>query len=329
MNHPDFYKRLGPFTLNQIALFLKAELQSEDDSFLIYDFNSIEKSKISDICFLNDNYVFQKENKTEAKTFIVSKNNKFSFEKNKNILRVNNLHLAVAQLSNFFYTFHDIDYINSLNPPIFKGSSNYLDKTAVISNGVIIGDNANIMSGVHVGHNCIIGKNVTIENNSIISNSIIGDNVTIGRNCSIGQAGFGFAINIKENKNIFHKGRVILQDNVQIGSNCCIDRGSMNDTVIGENTYFDNLCHVAHNVVIGSNCIFAACTGIAGSSKIGDFVLTGGQVGIAGHIKIGNKVQIAAKSGVFNDINDGEKIMGSPAINKFKYIKNYKKNYGK
>ena len=163
----------------------------------------------------------------------------------------------------------------------------------------------------------------------MITNSIIGDDVKIGRNCSIGQPGFGFALNNPANENIFHKGRVIIQNNVQIGSNCCIDRGSFRDTIIGENTYMDNLCHIAHNVVIGNNCVFAGCLGIAGSATIGNSVFTGGQVGIAGHVKIGDRVKIAAQSGVFNDVDDDENLMGSPAINKFKYIKNFKKIYGK
>ena len=132
-----------------------------------------------------------------------------------------------------------------------------------------------------------------------------------------------------KNINIYHIGRVLLQSNVSIGSGCTIDRGSFSDTVIGENTYLDNLCHVAHNVEIGNNSAFAAMTGIAGSAKIGNNVLTGGQAGIAGHIKIGNNVHIAAKSGVFQSIDDGETVMGNPAINKYKFIKNYKKIYGK
>ena len=70
-------------------------------------------------------------------------------------------------------------------------------------------------------------------------------------------------------------------------------------------------------------------TGIAGSAKIGNGVLTGGQAGIAGHITIGNNVQIAAKSGVFQNIDDSEVVMGNPAVNKYKFIKNYKKIYGK
>ena len=70
-------------------------------------------------------------------------------------------------------------------------------------------------------------------------------------------------------------------------------------------------------------------TGIAGSAKIGNNVLTGGQAGIAGHIKIGDNVHIAAKSGVFQSVDDGEHVMGNPAVNKFKFIKNYKRLYGK
>ena len=70
-------------------------------------------------------------------------------------------------------------------------------------------------------------------------------------------------------------------------------------------------------------------TGIAGSAKIGNNVLTGGQVGIAGHISIGNNVQIAAKSGVFDSLDDGISVMGNPAINKYSFIKKYKKMYGK
>ena len=115
----------------------------------------------------------------------------------------------------------------------------------------------------------------------------------------------------------------MLQSKVSIGSGCTIDRGSFSDTVIGENTYLDNLCHVAHNVEIGNNSAFAAMTGIAGSAKIGNHVLTGGQV------KIENNVHIAAKSGVFQSIDDGETVMGNPAVNKYKFIKNYKKIYGK
>ena len=119
-----------------------------------------------------------------------------------------------------------------------------------------------------------------------------------------------------------------MQSNVSIGANCCIDRGSFGDTIIGENTYFDNLCHIAHNVVVGNNCVFAAMAGIAGSTKIGNSVMAGGQVGISGHLSVGDNVQIAAKSAVLKNIEDNCSVMGNPAIDKYKYIRKYKKLYG-
>ena len=157
----------------------------------------------------------------------------------------------------------------------------------------------------------------------------MGDSIVIQDNCKIGQKGFGFIPNQIKNFKFPHIGYVMIDNNVEIASGCTIDRGSVDVTKIGENTYLDNLCHVAHNVEIGNNSAFAAMTGIAGSAKIGNYVLTGGQAGIAGHIKIGNNVHIAAKSGVFQSIDDGETVMGNPAVNKYKFIKNYKKLYGK
>ena len=328
MNNPEFHRNLGPFSLRQIANHLNAELKCNDENFLIYDFNAVENAKVADITFLNDNFNYNIDD-IAVKTFIISKNNKKIIDNEKNTLSVDNIHLSVAKLSNFFFALNDKNFIKSLKIPNLKNSCNFLDDTAVVSNGTILGKNVTINSGVYIGHNCSFGDNVTIENNTVITNSIIGDNVKIGRNCSIGQPGFGFALNNPTNENIFHKGRVIIQNNVQIGSNCCIDRGSFRDTIIGENTYMDNLCHIAHNVVIGNNCVFAGCLGIAGSAIIGNSVFTGGQVGIAGHVKIGDRVKIAAQSGVFNDVDDDENLMGSPAINKFKYIKNFKKIYGR
>ena len=54
---------------------------------------------------------------------------------------------------------------------------------------------------------------------------------------------------------------------------------SVDDTVIGENTYLDNQVHVGHNVKIGSNCMIAGQVGFAGSSTIGNNVSIGGQAG--------------------------------------------------
>ncbi len=247
-----------------------------------------------------------------------------SFEK---LILVDNVHEAVAKLSGLFY--RDILNIDepNLNPIKIDKNCNISDR-ATIKKGSVIGINSNIKDGAVIGYNCRLGSNVLVEENVVITNSIIGDNVRIGRNSSIGQEGFGFSLNKNSNHKIYHYGRVILQSNVSIGANCCIDRGSFGDTIIGENSYFDNLCHIAHNVVVGNNCIFAAMAGIAGSSIIGNSVMAGGQVGISGHLTVGNNVQIAAKSAVLKNVEDNCSIMGNPAIDKYKYIRKYKKFYG-
>ncbi len=144
-------------------------------------------------------------------------------------------------------------------------------------------------------------------------------------NCKIGQKGFGF-IPIKNNNFKFpHIGRVIISDNVEIASSCTIDRGSVDDTVIGKNTYLDNQVHIAHNVKIGSNCMIAGQVGFAGSAVIGNNVSIGGQAGISGHLKIGNNVRIGGGSGVVKDIDDNQVVMGYPAVPLKEFLKNSKK----
>ena len=160
----------------------------------------------------------------------------------------------------------------------------------------------------------------------ILKNSILGNDVVIQDNSKIGQKGFGF-IPVK-NKNIKfpHIGKVIIEDNVEIGSGCTIDRGSVDDTQIGKNTYLDNQVHIAHNVKIGSNCMIAGQVGFAGSSQLGNNVSIGGQAGVSGHLKIGNNVKIGGGSGVVKDIEDNQIIMGYPAVQLRDFIKNSKKN---
>ena len=119
-----------------------------------------------------------------------------------------------------------------------------------------------------------------------------------------------------KNKNLKfpHIGKVIIENDVELATSCSIDRGSVDDTVIGNNTYLDNQVHIAHNGKIGSNCMIAGQVGFAGSSVIGNNVSIGGQAGISGHLKIGNNVKIGGGSGVIKNIEDNQIVMGYPAV---------------
>ena len=149
----------------------------------------------------------------------------------------------------------------------------------------------------------------------------MGDNVVIQDNCKIGQKGFGFIPMKDKNLKFPHIGKVVINDNVEIASGCTIDRGSVDDTVIGKNSYLDNQVHIAHNVTIGSNCMIAGQVGFAGSSKIGNNVSIGGQAGISGHLRIGNNVKIGGGSGIVKDIEENQVVMGYPAVSLKEFLK--------
>ncbi|MXN45894.1 UDP-3-O-(3-hydroxymyristoyl)glucosamine N-acyltransferase [Shinella kummerowiae] len=189
-----------------------------------------------------------------------------------------------------------------------------VEPMAVIGKGAEIGEGTRIGPGAIIGAGVRIGRNCSIAAGATVQYALIGNDVIIHPGARIGQDGFGYAPGLKPGMiKIVQIGRVIIQDNVEIGANTTIDRGTMDDTVIGEGTKIDNQVQVGHNVRIGRHCGIVSKVGIAGSTRIGDGVMIGGASGINGHITIGDGVQIAAMSGVVADIPPGEKYGGVPA----------------
>ena len=130
----------------------------------------------------------------------------------------------------------------------------------------------------------------------------------------IGLDGFGFMVINGKHQRIPQVGRVIIGNDVEIGANSCIDRGALDDTVIGDGCRIDNLVQVAHNDKLGRGCVIVAQTGIAGSCTFGDYVVCGGQSGFADHLNIGSGAQIGAQSGLMRDVEPGAIVMGYPAV---------------
>ncbi|MBP1849950.1 UDP-3-O-[3-hydroxymyristoyl] glucosamine N-acyltransferase [Rhizobium halophytocola] len=188
-----------------------------------------------------------------------------------------------------------------------------VDPNAVIGADVEIGTGSRIGAGSVIGRGVRIGRNTTIATGCSIQSALIGDAVIIFDGARIGQDGFGYAPGPRGMLKIVQVGRVIIQDRVEIGANSTIDRGTMDDTVIGEGTKIDNLVQIAHNVRIGRHCGIVAQVGIAGSTVIGDGVMIGGASGINGHITIADGAQVAAMSGVMASLGPGEKVAGVPA----------------
>ena len=239
---------------------------------------------------------------------------------------VKNVLFDLAKILKKVYPEADIDYPDfSLRTPKNKYKYVKFGNNVLIGKNVKIGKNSTIGANSIIEHDVVLGENCTIGSQVVLKNSILGKNIVIQDGCKIGLKGFGF-IPLKDNNFKFpHIGRVIIHDNVEIASGCTIDRGSVDDTEIGKNTYLDNQVHLAHNVKIGSNCMIAGQVGFAGSSTVGNNVSIGGQAGISGHLNIGNNVKIGGGSGVIKDIEDNQIVMGYPAISFKDFIKNWRK----
>jgi UDP-3-O-[3-hydroxymyristoyl] glucosamine N-acyltransferase len=106
---------------------------------------------------------------------------------------------------------------------------------------------------------------------------------------------------------------VLIENDVEIGANTTVDRGAMEDTIIGAGSRVDNLVQIAHNVRIGRACVIVAQVGISGSTVLEDQVVLAGQVGVAGHIRIGTGSRIGAQAGVMADVPPRSDLVGAPA----------------
>lgn len=184
---------------------------------------------------------------------------------------------------------------------------------AVLSPGCMIGAGAVIAPLAVIGPGCAIGRGSVIGPQASVQCALIGDDVTIGPGAVIGERGFGVAGDAGGLIDMPHLGRVILQDRVSIGAGTTVDRGMLDDTVIGEDSKIDNLCQIAHNVRIGRRVVVAAFGGISGSTVIEDGARLGGRVGVADHRHIGEKSELAAGSAVMHDVPAGEMWGGYPA----------------
>ena len=318
----SFYHTNLNISIADVARICNLNNINLDDKFKLGSFVRPNVADFDDLTFFSSN----KYSSASNAKYIITSNKLSNYTDDKKINLISqNLEIDIAKISNLFYRLKTKVEISKLDKNKVGNNSN-ISKDSIIDKDVSIGDNFSIDHFSSIDHSCSIGNNVKIGKNVSICNAIIGDNVSIGDGTKIGQPGFGFSYDTENVPfKIFHIGRVILQNDVQISACCTIDRGSFNDTVIGEKTYIDNLVHIAHNVVIGNNCVIAGQCGFAGSANIGNFVQIGGQTGIGGHISISDYVKIAAKSGVIRDIGKGETVMGYPAVSINKYLKNYKK----
>ena len=317
MSKNIFFKRKGPFKIQEL---FKGQ---DSKSLKITDIKTLDNATKSEISFFDSIKYKDIALTTKAGFCITTDKLKMYLPTACTKIVVKSVLFEVAKVANKFYPESDIDYPDKtlLKPKLSKYPKVKFGNNVLVGKNVRIGKSSIVGSNTIIEHDVIIGSNCVIGSQVMIKNSIIGDQVVIQDGCKIGLKGFGFIPLKGKNFRFPHVGKVILKDNVELGASCTIDRGSVGDTIIGENTFLDNQVHMAHNVKLGKNCMIAGQVGFAGSSILGDNVSIGGQAGISGHLKIGNNVKIGGGSGVVKDIEDNSVVMGYPAVPLKEFLK--------
>ena len=180
-----------------------------------------------------------------------------------------------------------------------------IEAGAVVGPGAVIGRRSFIGSNAVVGAGCRIG-----DDTRLMAGSVLYERVRIGRRCLIhsgaviGADGFGIA---REPTGAWTRvpqlGTVVIGDDVEVGANTTIDRGAIEDTVIGDGVKLDNQIQLGHNVVIGSHTAIAGMAGVAGSACIGARCIIGGAANINGHITVADDVVISGNAQVTHSID--------------------------
>ncbi|MDD3236555.1 MAG: UDP-3-O-(3-hydroxymyristoyl)glucosamine N-acyltransferase [Candidatus Gastranaerophilales bacterium] len=264
---------------------------------------------------------------------------------NISTIEVERPRLAMMKLLHLFYmppeSNNGIHPTATVHPDAKLGENVSIGPNVVVSRNASIGNNTTILANCYVGRSVQIGENCLFHPGcNIGDNVVIGNKVILQHGVSLGADGFSFVTEnpnnieqakqdgeIKESntKQVIFKipsiGSVVVEDDVEIGANACIDRGTIENTVIGEQTKIDNLVQIGHNCKIGKGCMIVSQVGIAGSCVIGDRTVIAGQAGLADHIKIGADSIVMAQAGVSKSFPDKSIIVGAPAVPRKEFIK--------
>lgn len=169
-----------------------------------------------------------------------------------------------------------------------------IDAFSSVGSNSVVGSGTAIHAQVFVGDDVVIGEHCVLHPGvRILAGVRIGDRCIIHAGAVLGADGFGFQPTRDGWQKVAQVGTVVVGSDVEIGANTTIDRGAIEDTVIGNGVKIDNLVQIAHNVRIGDHTAIAGCTGIAGSSIIGARCMIGGAAMIIGHLSICDDVIVS------------------------------------
>jgi UDP-3-O-[3-hydroxymyristoyl] glucosamine N-acyltransferase len=313
---PRFFRRTGPHTL--AAVVDAAEAEAPPRRLMLHRIAPLRAATSQDVTFcINERKNLPALQETNAAAVVVHPSMRDAVPGATVAIVAADPLVAWAKVAALFHP----------EPPVTAGihpsavvaatanvhPSAEIGPMVVIGEHVVLGPRARIGALAVIGDGVVIGADARIGVHVTVSHALIGDRVCLFPGVRIGQDGFGFAVTPNGFHSIPQLGRVVIEDDVEIGANTTVDRGALEDTVIGAGTRIDNLVQIGHNCRIGRACVLTGQVGLAGSVVLEDYVVMGGQAGVAGHVRIAKGTRIGAQSGVMADVSVRSDLVGSPA----------------
>ncbi len=323
VNGRDIHAINGGLTLDEVAGLVGATLPSPlAHHRRIVNVASLARAAPGDLCFFDNSKFSTAAATTHAGACLTTKTLAKELPARVVALIVREPYRAFVSVARemFVYALHP----SSLAKP-GEVAGAHVDPTARLENGVtiepgaVVGPGAEIGAGTVIGATAVVGADVrigrecSIGSGTVVTAALIGDRVVLHPGCKIGQDGFGFLMGGKGHIKVPQIGRVIIQDGVEIGSGTTIDRGAVQDTVIGEGTKIDNLVQIGHNAYVGRHCMVMSQSGIAEGCVVEDFVVLGARAGLDTNVTVGEGAQLAAASNAYGDVPGGARWGGTPA----------------
>lgn len=304
------------WTLAEIAKHIDGVVLG-DESFQVDSFATLMHASKDQISFLS-NLKYKKFLATSSAGAVIVSAEAASLAPN-NAIVVDDPYVAYAKAARL------LNPVRFYHPGIASSAvisaDTVIHESATIAAQVVIEPGVEIAANVVIGPNCVILAGVKVGTGSrLTANITLCEGVQIGARCIIhpgvviGADGFGIANDKGAWIKVPQIGSVIIGDDVEIGANTTIDRGAIEDTIIGQGVKLDNQIQIGHNTIIGDHTVIAGCVGIAGSTTIGSDCVIGGGVGIGGHISIADGVILTGMTMVTKSINSaGVYSSGIPA----------------
>jgi UDP-3-O-[3-hydroxymyristoyl] glucosamine N-acyltransferase len=300
---------LGPVRLGELAQHLGGELRGDADA-LIHRLGTLETADAQTLSFLaNPRYQAQLAATRAGCVIVAPALADLAAARGAALVCADPYH-AFARLTQWWAARTRRPATPGVHPSAVVEEGARIDATASVGPLCFVGRGARIAEGAvlgpqcHVGDGAKVGAGTWLKARVMLSEGCrIGARGIVHGGAVIGADGFGFAPHEGRWEKIEQLGAVVIGDDVEIGANTCIDRGALDDTVLGQGVKLDNLVQIGHNVRIGDHTAFAGCVGVAGSARIGRHCTAGGGAIILGHLEIVDHVHITAATLITRSIH--------------------------